>query len=375
MPLGKFYGDHPTITGDRQVAQLPTSKAASPPIQLDRHFRNSKHPDASVFNRMNEAMNASMLFRTKAVYGNAGLLGQTSGLAQSSVIGTRARWRFAFHSGPYNYTLMCRAVMYPQTSNPGSDAYATLKIYSDAAETALVSTTEFHYGANPVDASRTSGWQFLKIVDKTVEGLTPDTDYYCRVSDVDYGLIQSLAVGEIQSMTESYDGYLPQNFTAESQILDEYRQNLVAPIPTMWKRGGTKVWNWTVDNNQTSPVTHSSATATNVIDDTSTTYGASIPGPTFNMTGKARLSQPLGVPCVMKVYLACTAASTGVVHLRDSAGAVVATCTNNLGAGIGGWISSGVFNLPATEAKYYLTQQTAAGTLSTYACSIYEYEA
>lgn len=324
---------------------------------------------------MNEAMNASMLFRTKAVFGCVGLLGQTSGLAQSSVVGTRARWRFAFHTGPYNLSLICRAVMYPQTSNPGSDAYAKLDIYSDASETTLVSTTEFHYGSNPVDALRTSGWQFLKTVDKTVEGLTADTDYYCRVSDVDYGLIQSLAIGEIQSMTESYDGYLPQNFTAESQILDEYRQNLVAPMPTLWKRGGTKVWNWTVDNVQTSPVTHATATATNVIDDTSTTYGAAIPGPTFNMTGKARLSQPLGVPCVMKVYLACSSASNGVVHLRDSAGAVVATCTNNLGAGVGGWISSGAFNLPATESKYYLTQQTAAGTLSTYACSIYEYEA
>ena len=321
---------------------------------------------------MNEAANQAILFRTKEVFGCVGLLGQTSGLAQSSVIGTRARWRFAFHSGPYNYTLMCRAVMYPQTSNPGSDAYATLKIYSDAAETALVTTTEFHFGANPVDSSRTSGWQFLKIVDKTVEGLTPDTDYFCRVSDVDYGLIQSLAIGEIQSMTESYSGYLPQNFTAESQVLDEYRQNLVTPIPTLWKRGAAKVWNWTVDNNQTSPVTIAVNTATNVIDG-STTYGAAIPGPTFNMTGKARLSQT-GVPCVMKVYLACTSASNGLVHLRDSAGTIVATCTNNLGADIGGWISSGSFNLAASSGKYYLTHQTAAGTLSTYACSIWEHE-
>lgn len=374
MPLGRFYGDHPTITGDRQVAQLPTTKAASPPILLDRYLRNTKHPDATLFNKMNEALNASMLFRTKECFSCAGLLGQSSGLALSSSAGTRLRWRFAFHSGPYNYTLMCRAVMYPQTSGPGSDSYATLRIYSDATESTLVSTTEFHYGANPVDATRTSGWQFLKIVDKTVEGLTADTDYYCVVSDVDYGLIQSIAVGEIQSMTESYDGYLPQNFTAESQILDEYRANLVAPIPTLWKRGGTKVLCWTADA-QASPRTNATQTSTNIIDGSSTTYGAAIPGYTLNMTGKARLSQSSGVPCKIFAYLDSTSANNGRITLHDSGGTGLASVDYTGLANTPKWFESTV-NLPTTEAKYYLTsrQTTAAATVSVHAVSIIEYE-
>jgi hypothetical protein len=372
MPVPKWYGEHPPITGDRQVSQPPSTKAAVAPIETDRWFRIGKHPDAKAMNLMNAGVNSAMLYRTKSVFDKVGLLGSAAGIAQASSATARTRWRFAFHTSPYTHALFCRAVMYPQKNGFEYDAYANLRIYSDAAESTLVSTTEFHYGSNPLQSSSLSGWQYLRIVDKFVEGLTADTTYYAVWSEFDYGLTQSLAVGDIQSMSENYDGYLPVNFTEETQILDKYRENLVTAIPPMWKRGGAKILNWTADR-QGSPRTSTSASATNLIDASSTTYGSSIPGFTLDMTGKARLSQSTGVPFVMQVAISCTSASNGVVHLRDSAGTIVATCTNTYGVGVLGWVSgSGV--LPATNAKYYLTYQTAAGTVSVYAASLYEYE-
>lgn len=378
LPTPKFYGDRPPVPGARQVPTPPATKAASPPIQTDRWFRNGKAPDASVFSSMNEAMNQAMLYRTKECFSYVGILGAGGGLGVSSVIGTRARWRFAFHTSPYTHALVCRAVLYPQSNGFNSNAYAQLRIYSDAGETTEVAgaRTDFYYGVNPLQTANVAGWQYMKVVDQFVDlsaaGMTADTTYYARISDVDYGLIQSIAIADIQSMTENYAGCLPQNFTQESLILDEYRENLVAPMPTLWKRGGAKVFNWTVDNNQTSPRQVAVATATNLLDGSSTTYGAAIPGLTFNMTGKARLSQP-GVPVRVHAYMACSSAANGNVHLRDSTGAVLLTLANTLGAGVGGWIT-GTVTLPASEAKYYLTHSTAAGTLSTYAASAYEYD-
>jgi len=377
MPTLKFYGDRPPVPGARQVPTVPATKAASPPIQTDRYFRNGKPPDASVFSSMNEAMNQAMLYRTKEVFSYCGVLGAGGGLGVSSAgAGSRIRWRFAFHTSPYAHALFCRAFMYPQSAGFNSNAFAAMDITNAAG--AVLTTANFYYGTNPLQTANVAGWQYMKIVDKFIDlsavGLAADTDYYGLVYDGDNGLIQSIAVADIQSMSENYAGYLPQNFTQESLILDEYRQNLVAPMPTLWKRGGAKVLNFTVDNSATSPRTIAVNTATNIIDSSSTTYGASIPGYTLDMTGKARLSQSSGCPCVMKVYVSCTSAANGVVHLRDSAGTIVATCTNTGGAGVAGWIASAAFNLPANSSKYYLTHQTAAGTLSTHAVSIYEYE-
>jgi hypothetical protein len=374
----KLYGHRAPVPGDRQVPELPVSKAGSPPIQTDRFFRNGKYPDATAFNEMNAQMNQAMVFRTKeafSFFGACGLWptgfgGYFIGPALGSFAGTTKRWRGAFHTGPYHHALLVRVVMCPPHSNFLEATYATLKIYSDASETTLVSTTEFYYGSGPSNAV-VGGWQYHKFIDKFVEGLTADTDYYLVFSDENYGRLQSCSIADLASMTENYGGYLPTNFTEESQILDEYRQNLVAPMPALWKRGGAKVLNWNCDP-QFSPRTIAVNTATNLLDGTSTTYGAAIPGYTLDMTGKNRLSQT-GCPCVMKVHLSCTSAANGVVHLRDSAGTIVATCTNTYGAGVSGWISSAQFNL--SSGKHYLTYQTAAGTLSVRAASIYEYEA
>lgn len=375
----KIYGERATVTGNRQVPELPVSKAASPPIQTGRFFRNGKYPDVSAFNEMNAQLNQLMVFRTKEAFSVQGPLGLWPdgfggfwmGPPLGSAAGTRNRWRFAFHTGPFHHALLARVVMCPPHTDYANDTYSRLRIYSNTTESSLVSTTEFHYGASPGPTVPHGGWQYHRVVDKFIDGLSPDTDYYALFSDENYGRLQSCAVADLASATEGNDGYLPTNFTEQSQILDEYRQNLVEVIPSLWKRGGAKVLNWTADP-QFSPRTVAVNTATNIIDGTSTTYSSSIPGYTLDFTGKNRLSQT-GCPCVVKAFVSCTADVSGVVHLRDSSGTIVATCTNTGGVGVANWAVSSVVQL--TSGKYYLTHQTAAGTLSTYAVSIYEYEA
>jgi len=269
----KIYGDAAPVPGDRQVNQLPVTKAASPPIATDRFFRCSKHPDASAMNQMCEQMNQAMLFRTKECFSILGDLGSAPGIQATSSAGTRDRWRFAFHTSPYTHAILARTVMFPPSSNYGNDTYAKIKIYSDATESTLVSTTEVHYGPGPSNAS-VGGWQYHKVIDSFIDGLDADTDYFGLVSDIDYGRVQSMAIADLQSMTENYDGYLPVNFTEQSQILDVYRENLVAPMPALWKRGAAKVFNWTT-NIQSSPQTNTTTTLKNLLDGTSTTVSSS----------------------------------------------------------------------------------------------------
>jgi hypothetical protein len=388
MPLIRLYGHRAPTPGDRQVPTLPVTKAAVPPIQTDRFFRNNKHPDASAFNQMNEQMNQGMVFRTKeafSFFGPCGLWptgigGFFIGGQGGSFAGSTKRWRGAFHTSPYTHALVARVVMCPPHSNYNNDTYATLKIYSDATETTLVSTTEFHYGVGPSNVS-VGGWQYHRIIDKFIEGLSADTDYYLVFSDENYGRLQSCAIADMQSMSD-YNGYLPVNFTEQTQILDTDIENLVSAMPSLWKRGGAKVFNWTVDYNAFNPVTNNTATFKNVLDTSVTTVSAATPGWTLDMRYKNRLSQTT-VPCVLKVcgsWLNGGSASGGTVQLVNSAGTVIAT----LGGGTGWnsttpkWLEVAV-NMPATLDKYDLqfkigTAGTQIGTLSLYACSMYEYE-
>lgn len=375
IPL-KFYGDRPTITGDRQVPQLPITKAALPPINTDRYFRNSKHPDASAFNELNAHLNAGMLFRTKEVFSILGDLGSAPGIQATSTAGTRPRWRFAFHLSPYSHAILARAVLFPPSSNYANDTYATLKIYSDATETTLVGTTEFHYGPGPAGNTSVGGWQYHRVVDRLITGLTANTSYYGVWSDETYGRLQSACVADIQSMTENYDGYVPVNFTEQSQLLDSYRENLVTPIPALWKRGGAKVLQWTV-NDQSSPRTIAGSTATNLLDGSSTSVTTATPGYALTMAvGKARLSQQsTGVPVVMKVFCSTSSATgQGRIYLKTSSGTVLQITNSIPLTDAPAWVSV-TGTIPVGTAKYDLMfDNNSSGTLSVYAVSIYEYE-
>lgn len=376
MPQLKWTGDRIAVgsVGDRQVVAQPASKAASPPIQIDRWFRNGLQPDVGALNAMNEAGNQAALFRSKQVFYAYTRLHNS--LYPPSTA-TLARWRFAFHTGPYTHALFAVVAMLPDDvySATTVNGQCKLEIYSDASESTLVASQTFTYGLNPHDTlSTAAGFQDIKPLMNFVDGLTADTDYYGKWSSIDVGGLQSACVFDLQSMTENFSGYLPQNITTHTAVLDVYRQNLATLAKNLWKRGGAQVLNWTADD-QTAPKTTASATLTNLIDSSLTGAPTSAtPGYTLCMAGKARVSQTTGVPCIMKVFAKISAGTGGTVYLKDSSNNTIASCTNFTTTA--GWVSSGAFNLPATTAKYDLQYAVGGGaTLSVYAVSIYEYEA
>lgn len=375
MPQLKFYGDSLAIgsVGDRQVVAQPASKAASPPIPVDRYCRNGKHPHAQLLNLMNQAGNQAMLHRTKQVFYAYGPMGVGTAIPNGASL---ARWRFSFHTSPYSHALFCWVAMLPDYVYPiaVANGQCKLEVFSDTAEASLVASQTFTYGLNPHDTTTTTpGFQDIKILTGFLDGLTADTDYYAKWTGLDYGALQSCCVFDLQSMTESFSGYLPANVTSHTAIVDKDRQDLVTISNALWKRCGAQVLNWSVDD-QTAPKTTASATLTNIIDTTLTGAPTSAtPGYTLDMTGKARISQTTGVPCVMKAWGKISAGTGGTVYLKDSSNTTIASCTN-FGT-TAGWISSGSFNLPATTGKFDLQFAVGGGaTFSLYAVSIYEHD-
>lgn len=376
MATPKFYGGSLPIgsVGPRQVVANPASKAAAAPIPPDRFCRNGKHPNALLVNALGEAGNQAILYRSKELFRGVGAFPQT---ATPFGVGDRARWRGACHSGPYTHAFFVSAILNTPYGSPGYDynSYVRLDIYSDVAETTLVKSETIVYGVSPIGSgTHVAFLDELKKVEKIVDGLSPDTDYYLKFTDVDYGRVVSATVFDLQSATENLTGYLPQNVTANSGVLDIYRQNLATVSYNLWRRGGATVLGWTVDD-QTAPITTTSGTATNIVDTTSTGAPTSAtPGFTLDMRGKARVSQTSGVPCVLKAYGKVAAGTQGNVYLKDSSNNTVASITAAFTT-TAGWHSSGVFNLPATVDKYDLLFSSGGGTTtSLYAVTIFEYE-
>lgn len=372
-------GNRLVNAGSLQVVSNPTTQKMRPPIQVRRWARNGRHPDADLENLKNEHLNQIGLYRTKQVFMGAGNITTAGGSGYSSGV----RWRFAFHSGPLAHALFVRTLLGipPTTGN----AYVQFDLYSDATESTLVSSTQFYYGQNTFNGSGQLGWQNMRKIDQFID-VSPDTDYYVKISNSGSARLLSMACVELASFTEHFDGYLAQNVTAQGPILDLYRENQATLIKDLWKRGAAQVLNWTTEpgnlfpsGSGPSPFTYkvtTSSTATNILDLTSTTISAATPGWTLDMTGKARLSQTSGVPCVMKAFgLVSVPGIDGVVELKDSGGTVLATCTFN--STTAQWVSSGAFNLPASSAKYDLQYAVSVpgAEFHLWAVSIYEYEA
>jgi hypothetical protein len=372
-------GDRITTPGSRQVVALPASRKAQPPIQINRWARNPKHPNADLENQKQEALNQIGMFRTKQVFCGMGNITTFGGVNATAW----PRWRFAFHTGPLSHALFVRSVQGIPLSV--TNAYIQFDLYSDAAETVLVSSTTFNYGPNTNNAGGQLGWQNMRVLDQYID-VVPDTDYYVVVRNAGSARNLSMAVVELASMTENNAGYLAQNITAQGSILDVYREKQAGLIKSLWKRGGSQVLNWTTEPGNLFPAgsgpapnfdwkVTSSTTPKNILDLTTTSApSASTPGWTIDMTGKARLMQTTGVPCVIKAFGKFGSGTGGVVTLRDSSNTVLVTLNGAWGT-TASWKST-TFNLPASAGKYdiYFNSSTAGTDFSLWAVSIFEYE-
>lgn len=376
----KVYGDRlpPGTVGPRQVPSLPAAKTSQPPIQVRRWLRNNKHPNAEYESLKNEALNQAGLFRTKDYFSCPGFVGSPTDLAAVD----EDRWRFAFRSGPLAHAAFCRVVMAsPHVTYRANNTYGLLNLYTSATEAAVVLSATFNYGPSVNVTSSPLGWQYVRVFDAIIDGVTPNTDYYALFRNMSGGHLMGACVYELASMTENFAGYLPQNIGAQGSILDVYREKQRQLIRDLWEKGAPKVFNWTVDPGQYSSGTTgfphkykvtASATLTNILDLTSTAVSVNTPGWHPDMRSKNTLRQTSGVPCVMKAFGSVAAGTGGIVALKDSSGTIVAQL-NNVFTTTPGW-QSVAFNLPATYAKYDVQYSIVGGgsAFSLWAVSIYE---
>lgn len=370
MPIKLIGGTVPEGTlGDRQVSAVPVVQGASPPIQLNQWFRNSLQPDAQGANLIAEAANSAVLWRSRQVFSGARKMSSFF-TGVNSTSSDRARWRFAFKSSKFTHAIVPFALMSPPNAGYTTNSRARLDIFTDVAESTLSQSVYLNYGMSPIGSLTAQGYQYLRAVRPYVE-ISPDTDYYCRVVDVDYGLILSISVFELCSLSENgQTGYLAVNNTSATPVTAATRRNAVTISNDLWRYGGATVLTWSV-NDGTAPVTNATTTEKNLLDTAVTSISASAPGWTIDMTGKDRLSQTSGVPCVLKVF-GSASGNEGNVYLKNSSGTTI-TAVNFPGGGPN-WEES-LFDLPAIEDTYYLMfAADAGGTVSVYAASLHESE-
>lgn len=374
MPVIKVHGDHlpDGSVGEIKVPSNPASRLELPPIDPDRWFRNGKCPDANAIGAMNALANSVALFRGKCPIATYSNLIKTP----SSQLASRVRHRFAWKSGPYTHALLAVVTLYPPNAGLDQDSYAKLTVYSDATETTTVTTQEFHYGASPKGSTAAVGWGYMKTVIQMIDGISPNTEYYGKFSDENYGRIQSVLVFELSSLTENNAGYLVPNVTMKTPLTDSLRGNLASVVNTVWREGGAHVLYWDCANHG-SPITRASSTPANVVDTSLTTISASTPGPTLDMTGKARLSQTSGVPCVLKAFGSWAAGggatSGGGVYLKNSAGTTIGSIVDQWTSTTPRWFST-TLTVPTGVDKYDLqfTRGTSGGTFTLYSVCVYE---
>lgn len=367
------YGERLASAPEVQLVVNPAPKQAIPPIEIDRFCRNQQCPNATLQNQINMSANAAALYRSKQICAFGDTLRTGAGThvqILSAGAGDRARWRFAFRTGPYTHALYCIVVMAPQSSGFTSNSYGRLDIATNAAGTPAVLSQTFEFGNHPTNGTVSGGWPNFRVIKNFIDAVSPDTEYYGTFYDVADARILSVCIFDLQSLTEHFDGYLAQNTTTHTPILDLHRELPVTISNALWQKGGSQVFNWSV-NNGTTPITTTSATATNIIDTTSTAVSSATPGYPLDMTDKDRLASGGVVPCVMKMFGKQASAGTGSVVLKDSAGSTIATCSTT--ATTNGWTST-TFNLPATVDKYDVQfKSTDVNGFDLYAVSVYEY--
>ena len=340
---------------------ITTPRQVQPSIQVNQWARNGKQPNATLSTTMSQALNQAVMFRGKEVWGGGASF---TGYPTSAGTGDRARWRFAFHTGPYTANLYAIVIMRQPTAGTTA-SYSRLDLTPAGGS---VQSTTFYYGQAGFNAYMESLHPITQIIP-----VIADTDYTASWVDVDNGIMLTGCVYELASLTQNFSGYLPENFVGTGPIYAEDRGNLVTVANAMWRRGGSQCFNFSVDNG-TSPLTTTSSTWTNVLDQTST--GQPTPntlGYWLDMSAKGRKTQQAsGVPIVLAAYGSSSNQAACGVRLVDQNNKQIVVLT--ISSSVAGWVTV-QGTLPATYAKYDLQMQATGGaTLSLNAVSCYEYE-
>lgn len=339
--------------------------------QAIKRLRNGRYPEASVVTFMQEETNRIAMYRVKgwSFFQSIGAIPATDA--------SRDRWVFAFRSSTHASYLWVRFIMAP--SNVATNASARLQI-RDSADAIVAEATA--HGGNQTASDTPANFDIINVPTNdgtAVVTIDPDTDYFAYVTDLSGGRVVACVVWEVAMLPDTANGYLSNGVVAGQDIFDNHRGDMTSMLRNTWKNG-TPLITWSADT-EAGQATNNTGTDKNIIDD-STAVSVASPGFTLNLTNHSTLRRSdidaACVPCIMKVYGDTSGGGTvGTIKLKDSGGNTVATVTITAVASADDWYTSAPFNLIDALDKYDITSAVAsgAGTVSTWAVSIYAYEA
>lgn len=345
------------------AVNIPRAQPAR--INFKRYANNGDLPDASFLTQVSDQLNHVIKHHGKEVFRAVGeqCLHNT---------GTRSRWRFHYQSSPQSRIVAVRFTIGRSTpgyvfgvgGGHGDSPVATLELTSGAF---IGSATGNGSGA-VID-----GDEFNEYINVTgfVIGVPADALVSGHISETDCRLVAA-TVWELPPFSvygdNTLSGYAPSNFQAGAPILSAHRENLITACNLMVRRGCQHLFNWTVDN-QGVPRETNSSIMRNVIDDSSTVTSAASPGYTLDMRYKGSVASTSGkVRCLFAHFGAMLSGSGGSVQLIDQSGTVMGTIA--ISGTTWQWRTVAV-DLPATVAKYEVRHAATAGTLDSYAASLF----
>jgi hypothetical protein len=243
------------------MTAITISKNAKLPIQIAQWVRNGKYPSAELQNMIATLAGHAALVRPRLVYHTPGLIIGTAGAAliPSSVVGTRYRWEFPYRSAPYAHYIYANFQMAPQNLGTPNDPIGFLDISTDAAYSTTAAQAAVHFGSSdgsyPDTPINFGGGQTVALDATTsaLYALTPNTQYFCRFGEQNYGRIQSAVVWEFPLSADTDNGYPAINAVAGGPIYDEHRERAATMGRNLWAYGAQTLWHWSAETDASSP--------------------------------------------------------------------------------------------------------------------------
>ncbi len=337
---------------------VPVSPLILPLIQPAAYARNGMVVPTVAVQAAAHGANQVLRLRTKELYSSPGLV---ESLMTASA-GTNTQYRAMVHTGPNVSQIRYFVTVARCAASDTGDPYVTVATTTFAG--AAIDSTTISIGQNNSVADCPDEWhEYTGTLDVN------DNDYnLINFSTTDHARIVHAMAIESPTKADTIAAALTDGYANGAPIYDDDRAAMQAALDLKWRRGAAHILNW----HATAARTTTSATATNIIDNSSTAVSGSTPGVTLDMRYKARLGlASTGVTCILCAFGSIAAGSNGQLLMKDSGGTTLATI--GLFSTTPGWVSGTVI-LPATKAKYDFQFKTAASTFTLNDISLFERE-